>query len=202
MIKSTINPSRLGFYILVLVFSFSLETESVRAAQISEDFSDGELNLPSPYIGSKSSIVNDGAGGSNGSMKTIFDDNGHAPYVVSFQVPSNVQGQTLYYSYDMKTDNSEILSDWSSKNLKFRANGSNDCYWNTTVRWDAMLYGGGDCERDTISNIFASDTNDTDAPWRTGDINIVSNQPLDIIAQEIDYPPLPPSGLSILTSQN
>ena len=170
MTLGSVSAFRRGITVLVACFAL-VGWEYASATSVTEDFKDGKFNLAS-YMGSKVQIVSDGRGGpGDGSLRTTFDANGHGPYVTTMPVPSNMRAQTIYLSYDIKVSSGSGYDTWASKHLKFRGNSSTGCYWNTTDRWDIVMYGSDNsCERDAQNNV---QTGDSVANSRTGPVSIV-----------------------------
>lgn len=155
----------------VLVSSGVLGSAASLGSSIEEDFSDMTMSIAS-YVGAKSQVVAKGLyEGDNGGIKTTFDANGHGAYVIEIPVPEDVQSDTLYFSYDTKVDNASAYMTYSPKHLKFRSIQSSGCYWNTTIRWNTIMFGGGDCERDVKYLLMPGDVTG-DAPWRTGGVDV------------------------------
>lgn len=156
--------------LLATLFSVAAPLAS-SAVLINETLSSRTLTTQT-YLGSKVSITNGGTGGStDGQVEILFDGNGHGAYVFEMKLPSTAQKKTIYLSYNLKVNPADAYMTWRPKHLKFRGfSPDKSCYWNTTVFWDEILYGGGSCERDATNGIKPKDAT---ANSRTGPVTIV-----------------------------
>src|SRR5690606_4345293 len=95
----------------------------------------------------------------------------HGAYVFEMKLPTSAQKKSIYLNYNVKVSPADAYMKWRPKHLKFRAfSPDKKCYWNTTVFWDEILYGGGPCERDAMNGIRAEDA---DGNSGTGEVQSV-----------------------------